>query len=816
MIYDTDTGIGDVVAAGLNRSDDSELEILARTVAFRFDTRASTEPAVQPGEAARAATWDELTQTIDVNPFLSRELEESSSFNLTEIIGVTGIINSSLGKFLNAIPVPVLVIDSADSVIFANKAYEKLNAESDSIVGRGFSNLFHGGAQWSKVQEMIRTVLSLRTQQIAQLVLSRRGGRMWCRLCMKPIRIGDDRFVLVVIEDKTAEMKQILLTKKNEEELEKRVQRRTAELIKANELMKNEIAVRHKVEAKLRLAAKIVESTTDGIFLTDVSGKIIDVNGAFTRLSGYEKGEVVGKDLSFFENGRREPVFYKKVWQIVRNTGEWQGEIWDRRRNGDRYAKMLSVSAVKDQGGAVSHYVGIFCDITKMKENEDRLDRMAHFDALTGLPNRALFYDRVNQAIHAAKRYGNAIAIMLLDLDRFKNINDTLGHGLGDQLLIAVAERLKTGLRKSDTAARLGGDEFGICLPIIRNSLDAATVCKGILKRFAESIHLSGRQLVASASIGIAHYPDDGDSVDLLLQNADTAMYHAKGQGRNNFQFFSKEMNDRALNRLELENNLRDAMSNDKFVLHYQPVVDLNSMHIMGMEALLRWKVRPGTLVSAKDFIPVAEETGLIVPIGEWALRTACSQNKRWQEMGHPVMPVSVNVSGSQVRLGNFVDTIMRVLDEHELDPSSLEIELTETILMENHGSIKKFEELRANGVKLSMDDFGTGYSSLSYLRQLPVSKLKIDQSFMQEVGHPYEQELVRSILAVAHSRDLKVIAEGVESSEQVRFLKVHNCDGAQGYFFSKAVPPEKMAQMLHSHNKQEFGKPGTPAGSKY
>ncbi len=797
--YEVDTAI-QALATSLNGYDDREMENLARTRVLKSETLTGAEGVVQLREATRDTSSEDYTETIDVNPFFSKELDMSGSFDLT------GIIETSLGKFLNALPIPVLVVDSDNLVIYANEAYEARNSEDDSIVGRGFLNLFPSREQWFKVQEMMKAVLVLRKEQVAPFMLNRRGGKLWGRLCMRPIRIGADRFVLVVIEDRTAEMKQILLTRKNEEELEKRVDDRTADLLKANELMRTEIASRKKVEAKLRLAAKIIESTTEAIFVTDVDGTITHVNGAFTRISGYEKDEVVGKDLNFFDNDRHDPGFYEKVWQTVLNTGEWHGEIWDRRKNGDRYAKMLSVSAVKSQGGVVSHYVGIFRDITKMKEHEHRLHRMAHFDALTGLPNRGLFYDRVNQAIHAAKRYGHAIAIMLLDLDRFKNINDTLGHGLGDQLLIAAAERLKTGLRKSDTAARLGGDEFGVCLPIIRSSLDAVTICKGILKRLAEPIHLNGRQLVASASIGIAHYPADGDSVELLLQNADTAMYHAKERGRNNFQFFSKEMNDRALNRLELENNLRDAMSNDKLVLHYQPVVDLNSMHFMGMEALLRWKKRPGMVVSAKEFIPVAEETGLIMPIGEWALRTACRQNERWQQMRLPVLPVAVNVSGKQLRQGSFVDTVMGILDETKLDPVSLEIELTETILMEDSdGAIKKLEMLQANGVRVSMDDFGTGYSSLSCLRRLPISKLKIDQSFVQDIGHPYEQALVESILAVAHSKDLKVIAEGVESSAQVGFLKDHGCDGAQGYFFSKAVPAEEIAKMLNGNGRTRF-----------
>jgi diguanylate cyclase (GGDEF)-like protein/PAS domain S-box-containing protein len=740
------------------------------------------------------------TETINVSPLLVCDVGETGSFDLS------GVVGSSFGKFLNALPIPVLVVARDGQVIFANDAYQIPYSEEHPITHRPFMSLFPKEKDSSAVESMMETVLTQRKQQVASITLTRGRSKLWGRMSMRPIRIGPDRFVLVVIEDRTAETREILLTKKNEEELEQRVKQRTSELLRTNALMKQEIADRKRAEAKLKLAAKIIESSTDAIFIMDVRGKIIDVNTAFTRISGYTKDEVVGKDFVFFANDRHDTHLYEYIWKTVLERGEWRGEVWDRTKEGQSYAKMLSISAVKNDKGTVSHCVGIFCDITRMKRDEERLQRMAHFDALTGLPNRVLFYDRVNQAILAAKRYKQVFAVILMDLDRFKNINDTLGHGFGDQVLITVAKRLVEVSRQSDTAARLGGDEFAVYLPRMQSSVDPSTFSERLLDRLSEPIQVNGREVVVSASIGIALYPDDGDQVELLLQNADTAMYRAKESGKNNYKFFSKDMNARVLKRLELESALREALSQNKLLLHYQPMIDLNSMSVMGMEALLR-RIHPsGSVISAGEFIPVAEETGLIGPIGEWALRSACRQGKKWQEMGLPPVPVSVNVSGTQLRHNDFVSAVLRILDETKLDPKCLEIELTESVMMDDFDeAIKKFVQFKLHGIRVSLDDFGTGYSSLSYLRRFPISKLKIDQSFIGEIAHPYEQELVKSILAVAHSRSLTVIAEGVESEEQVKFLREHGCDGAQGYFFSRPVPAEQVTALLKNNG---FGKP--------
>ncbi|MBI3803246.1 MAG: EAL domain-containing protein [Nitrospirae bacterium] len=461
------------------------------------------------------------------------------------------------------------------------------------------------------------------------------------------------------------------------------------------------------------------------------------------------------------------------------------------------------------QSGALLALEGFIIDITDRKLSEERLQYLASHDSLTGLPNRTLFMDHLRLALMTSKRRQRLSAVLFLDLDRFKLINDTLGHGIGDLLLKAVAERLSTCLRRSDTVARLsnpndtvarlGGDEFTLLLSDIAQAQDVPYVVQRILNLFMTPFFIEGHELFVTPSIGISLYPNDGDSAEKLLRNADTALYRAKEQGRNNYQFYLPEMNAKVSERLAMENNLRKALERDELLLHYQPQVDLNSGAIVGVEALVRWQQAESGLISPAKFIPLAEETGLILPIGEWVLRTACAQNKAWQQAGLPPMRVAVNLSGQQFQQRNLIETVRRILIETGLGAEYLELELTESILMQKLEIITSvLLELNTMGIQISVDDFGTGYSSLSYLKRFPISKLKVDRSFVSDITtDPDDAAITTAIINMAHSLKLKVVAEGVETADQLAFLKSLKCDGMQGYFFSRPLPAKEITELL-------------------
>ncbi len=553
----------------------------------------------------------------------------------------------------------------------------------------------------------------------------------------------------------------------------------------------HDITARRRAEEQLRLSAKVFEGASEGIVICDRNNRIMSVNRAFVEITGYAEAEVQGRDPRVLNSGRHDAAFFANLWHHLKTAGTWQGEIWNRRKGGEVYPEWLSITTVRDEAGEVSNYVAVFADVSERKRNEEHIRFLAEHDYLTGLPNRSLLHDRLQQAIALAERNDESLALMFIDLDRFKNINDSLGHQVGDQLLQEVGRRIQACVRSADTVSRPGGDEFIILLPSIETPQDAARVAEKLLESLNRPYQLGGHELVITASIGIAVFPEDGRDFQTLVKNADAAMYYSKEAGRDSFHFFTPDMNARVFERLSLENSLRRALERQEFLLYYQPQVDMPSGRVIGFEALIRWQHPQMGLVSPARFIPVAEDSGLIVPIGEWVLGEACRQNRAWQEQGMPAVPVAVNISALQFRQPQFEASVERALAESGLEPAWLELELTESMMLhQGQGATDLLDRLKARGVRLSIDDFGTGYSSLAYLKRLPLDKLKIDQAFVRDIASDAgDAAITATIIQMAHNLGLSVIAEGVETEAQLEFLQAHDCASAQGFYFARPMP---------------------------
>ena len=556
---------------------------------------------------------------------------------------------------------------------------------------------------------------------------------------------------------------------------------------------------RHKhVEEALRVAATAFESQ-EGMIITDATGTILRVNRAFTEITGYAAVEAVGEKMSLLKSGRHDAAFYAAMWEGIQRTGSWQGEVWNRRKNGEVYAEWLTITAVKDNGGRISHYVGTLTDITLRKAAEDEIKHLAFYDPLTRLPNRRLLLDRLQQALASSVRSGRKGALLFIDLDNFKTLNDTLGHDVGDLLLQAVAGRLISCVREGDTVARLGGDEFVVMLEDLSENLrEAAGQTEGVGEKILGALNerylLAGHQHRSTPSIGVTLFGDQRETIEELLKRADLAMYQAKAAGRNAVRFFDPEMQAAVVERAALEVDLRQGLQQQRFLLHYQPQVD-ETGRMTGVEALVRWRHPRRGMVSPADFIPVAEETGLILPLGQWVLETACAQLRLWA--GRPEtchLTVAVNVSARQFRHPDFVAHVQSALAGSGADPHKLKLELTESLLLDDvEDIIAKMTALKAKGVRFALDDFGTGYSSLSYLKRLPLDQLKIDQFFVRNVlSDTNDAAIARTIVALAKSMDLAVIAEGVETEEQRDFLTRQGCHAFQGYLFGRPMPAEE------------------------
>jgi diguanylate cyclase (GGDEF)-like protein/PAS domain S-box-containing protein len=546
--------------------------------------------------------------------------------------------------------------------------------------------------------------------------------------------------------------------------------------------------------------AKAFEATRDGVMIANARGRIVTVNRAFSEITGYGAEEAVGQGAGLLRSGRHDGGFYRGLWRTLNETGHWGGEIWNRRKNGEIYPEWLTISAVHDEGGQIVNYVGVFTDISRAKRDEAELQRLANCDLLTELPNRRLLQVSLEQALAHAQRHGGRTAVLYIDLDGFKTVNDSLGHPAGDELLVRIAERLKTRVRAEDTLGRLGGDEFLVIVESLHSSDDAAALARDLLVAIAQPVALSGgREAYVTASIGISLHPDDqAGSATEMLRDADAAMYRAKEQGRNRFCFYTHELNAQAVSKLETEAALSRALERDELLLHYQPKVDAKGGCIAGAEALLRWQ-RQGQLVPPSRFIPLAEHSGLIQEIGSWVIDRACRQIREWSDRGLAVPRIAVNVAARQFAAGDLDRVVREALQRHGVPARLLELELTESMLIhEPRAGAAMLQRLKDTGVTLSLDDFGTGYSSLGYLRQFPIDALKIDKSFVDEIGlNPDGSAIVDAVIALAHRLGLAVVAEGVETQQQRDYLERQGCDLLQGYLLGRPVPAEAFMALI-------------------
>ncbi|MBL1353270.1 MAG: EAL domain-containing protein [Zetaproteobacteria bacterium] len=571
--------------------------------------------------------------------------------------------------------------------------------------------------------------------------------------------------------------------------------------------LEQEVKKRTTLMNRLKLSSTIFDNSGEGISISDNQMNILTINSAFEALMGYNESDILGQKSTILKSNHHDDDFYQLMKYQLNKKGYWEGEIKNRRKNGDVMPDWVKVTVVLNEQEQVSHYITTYSDISTHISAKQKLYYLAHYDALTELPNRVLFKETLNHEIANAHRNHSKIALFFLDLDRFKIINDTLGHSAGDDLLQEVACRLNTCIRENDMLSRQGGDEFTCLLLNIKDPIDAAIIAKNMLAEMVKPMHIQGNELCISSSIGISIYPDDATSIENLMKYADTAMYHAKATGRNAYVFYKDDVQEISSKRFDLELKLRKAIENKEFELYYQPKYDAKNEQICSTEALIRWNQPDMGLVSPIDFIPLAEETGLIVPIGAWVINEACRQMKAWHDAGFSDLntTIAVNLSGRQFHDGNLLQTITESIEQYHIPSHFLELELTESMLMKNvDHTLKILNELHACGIRLSIDDFGTGYSSLAYLKRFPISTLKLDRSFI--IGLPEDHDdkkIVAATIALAHGLDMRVVAEGVETIEQFDWLKQTGCDEIQGYYFSKPLTAKDFSKLLEKNIKK-------------
>jgi diguanylate cyclase (GGDEF)-like protein/PAS domain S-box-containing protein len=563
--------------------------------------------------------------------------------------------------------------------------------------------------------------------------------------------------------------------------------------------MVRDMSERRNAEEHMQLAAKVFENTAEGIMITDPDLRIRSVNPAFSTITGYSQQEVLGQRPSVLSSGQHDRRFYEKLWQQLGHDGFWQGEVWNRRRDGNVFPAWLAINAVKNTQDEVSHYVAIFSDQTERRAADERIQFLAHYDVLTCLPNRSHLRERAGLAIQNARQDNAHLALLLLDLDRFKTINESLGHAAGDALLQQAAERIQSVLKPGQMVARQGGDEFIVLLPVIADPAEAAMVAESIILAFSPSIALHNHTVSITPSIGISIYPQDGDDFDALVGNADAAMYHSKSLGCNGYKFYTADLGERAHEMLAIEGQLRRALERNEFVLHYQPLVEMGTGRIVGAEALIRWQHPELGLLGPNRFIAVAEEHGSIVPLGNWVIGEACRQQAAWRAAGLMEISLAVNLSALQFRQRDLQQVLQAALDGNTLPGNALDIEVTESVVMDDvDATMQSIHAIRDMGARLSIDDFGTGYSSLSYLKRFKADKLKIDRSFVQDIpDDPDDGAIARAIINLAHTLNMAVVAEGVETLQQWQFLQNEGCDLVQGYLLARPMPADEFSHLL-------------------
>ena len=566
--------------------------------------------------------------------------------------------------------------------------------------------------------------------------------------------------------------------------------------------IKRDITARKESDAKNLQAAQVFEHSIEGILICDSQNNIIRVNPAFTKITGYNEHDIIGKKPSILKSGKHEPAFFADMWNALDSNGVWQGEVWNRRKNGEIYPELLTISTLKDTSDSIVEYIAIFADITDRKQDAEQIRKLAFYDSLTNLPNRALSHETLKNELARNRPENELIGILNIDIDRFFNINDTMGHDAGDQLLQIIARRILRCNKEMDQTARISSDEFTVICSDISSPNQLAEKAQKILDSISEPIMLNKQEVFITASIGISIAPTDGDNDAILFRFAESARNHAKREG-NSFQFFNDEMNTQGFEQLVMKSSLRRALERDEFLLYYQPQIDIKSGKIVGAESLIRWMHPDLGLVAPNKFIPILEETGLISEVGEWILRTACQQNKQWQEQGLPAIQIAVNLSPRQFRQKNLLSSIEQTLSDTKLSAKWLELEVTESSIMDNPEEVAvTLKSLHELGIKLAIDDFGTGYSSLSYLKMFPIDVLKIDRSFIRDITFDKDDEtIVKTIISMGHNLGLKIIAEGVELQEQLDIIKQYQCEWYQGFYLSKPLPADEFEKLLKQNN---------------
>lgn len=559
-----------------------------------------------------------------------------------------------------------------------------------------------------------------------------------------------------------------------------------------------DITERRSAEERLRQASTVFHSTQEGIIITDAARQVISVNHAFSAMTGFTPEETLGREPYLLGDEALDPEQRQALWAALEREGRWQGELKCRRKSGEGFYAWFSVTAVRDAAGRLNNYVLLFSDIGALRQAEARLNHLAHHDSLTDLPNRILAMDRLAHILAQAGRRRGRAALLFIDLDRFKCINDTLGHSVGDELLRITAERLRACVRAADTVARLGGDEFLVIPDQVESVDEVAHLARKLINTLSVPLTLAGREIEVSGSIGISLFPDDASSKEELIRAADAAMYAAKERGRNRYVFYSREMTARAERYLTLDQDLRRGFARGELELHYQPQVNLADGRITGAEAILRWRHPEKGLLGATEFVPLAEENGLIIDIGAWVLRQACFQARNWSAAGLPRLRMAVNIAQRQVRHEQLPAVLDQALADSGIDPGRLELEINESALQHEDAAVPVLLELKRRGIGIAIDDFGTGYSSLRVLKHLPLDRLKIDQAFIRNIpDDPDDATIAVTILAMGRQLKLKVMAEGVETREQAKFLRAHDCHEAQGFLFGPPAPPETIPELL-------------------